>query len=87
MLILHFGHYTSAASSNFLSDFHAIFFHIYSNTGCNTPRWSVGFQFILIEVPGNFMIEKLIAILEVEVDHNFLENFFKKHSLLSEDEK
>ena len=39
ILRIHFGHYKSAAESEFLSKIHALFGHIATNTNHPLPRW------------------------------------------------
>ena len=60
---LHFGHYKSTAISALISETHAIFFHICTTSGFFTPHWPVGINFILLNVPGGFLIYKLRAML------------------------
>ena len=76
ILVIQLGHYKSNASSKFLSYIHAIFYHIYVSTRFNTPEWSFRMQVILLQVTGNFLITKLITIIETEADCNFLDKFF-----------
>lgn len=68
---LHFGHYKSAASSDFLSECHAFFTEISFRTGYPLQRWQQGLQVILEKKPGVLLVSKLRAILLMEADFNF----------------
>ena len=71
ILGLHFGQYKSAARSNFLTDIPIIFYHVIGSTGFNTFRQKVGPQVIMLKVPRNLLIEKLLDILVQESYYNF----------------
>ena len=68
---LHFGHWKSAASYNFLSEIHSLFTEITISTGYIPLRWTFGLTVMLEKSPGNILVDKLWAILLMEADFNF----------------
>ena len=68
---LHFGHYKAAASSDTLSEFHAIMTDIAYNGGHPLQRWTKGLSVMLEKIKGNIRVNKLRAILLMEADFNF----------------
>jgi len=68
---LHFGHYKAAATSDYLSKFHAMKLSIISRTGHAPDRWSHGLTVMLEKVAGVALVNKLRAILLMEADFNF----------------
>ena len=68
---LHFGHYTSAAHSDFLSACHAAKLSLITKTGCTSKRWARGLNVMLKKIAAVALVVKLRAILLVEADFNF----------------
>ena len=68
--------YMSAMISNLLLEVHTIFWHIFTSKRLNTPRWLIGLQDILLKVTDNFLVNKLIAVLDMEADYKLWDSFF-----------
>ena len=68
---LHFGHYKSAAHSDFLSACHAAKLSLITKTGCTPKRWARGLNVMLKQIAGVALVAKLRAILLIEADFNF----------------
>ena len=69
--ILQFGHYKSAAHSDFLSACHAAKLSIISKTGCTPKHWACGLNVIFEKIAVVALVAKLRAILLIEADFNF----------------
>ena len=68
---LHFGHYKASAHNKFLASIHAKRIEICLQKGIPLRCWLVGFTVMLEKIPGINLVEKLRAILLMEVDLNF----------------
>ena len=68
---LHFGHYKSAAHSDFLSSCHATKFSLIMKTGCTPECWARGLNVMLEKIAGVVLVAKLRAILLIEAGFNF----------------
>ena len=42
----------------------------------------MGLQAILLKIPWNFLIDKLISIMDMESDHNFMANYMIRKLLI-----
>ena len=67
----HFGHYKSAAHSDYLSEVHARHTALITKTGATPSRWSKGLSVMLEKIAGVAVVTKLRAILLMEADFNF----------------
>ena len=68
---LHFGHYKSAAHSDFLSSCHAAKLSLITKTGCTPERWARGLNVMIEKIAGVALVAKLRAILFIKADFNF----------------
>ena len=66
----HFGHYKAASTNDYISEVHACFVHIASETGIKIDRWTKGLTIMLEKSPGVIKVDKLRAILLMEADFN-----------------
>ena len=79
---LNFGHYKAAATSDFLSWFHATHLTAISRSGTPPDRWSRGLTIMLEKIAGVALVNKLRTILLMEADFNFHNKLiFGKHML------
>ena len=67
---LHFGHYVSGATSDLISDVHALKVSIALHHGVALSRWKRGLCVMIEKAPGVKLISKLRAILLMEADFN-----------------
>lgn len=63
---VHFGHYTSAAHSDFLLEVHVLKLFLIAQTGNASERWARGLSVMLKKVAGVALVTKLRAILLME---------------------
>ena len=68
----HFGHYKAATRSYHLSELHASFLHIVSISGICLHRWAKELTVMIEKVGGNIRVDKLRALILMEVDFNSL---------------
>ena len=71
LLQVSFGHYKSAAHSNFLSACHAAKLSIISKTGYSPERWTRGLNVMLEKIVGIALVAKLRVVLLIEADFSF----------------
>ena len=64
---VHFGHYKTAARSDIISRFLADKLTVIGSYGCPPTRWGNGLQVMLEKVAGVALVEKLWAILLMEI--------------------
>ena len=67
---LHFGHYVSGASSDLISDIHALKTSLALHHGIALSRWKKGLCVMIEKSPGVKLLSKLRAILLMEADFN-----------------
>ena len=67
---LHFGHYVSGASSDMISDIHALKTSLALHHGIALARWKKGLCVMIEKAPGVKLLSKLRAILLMEADFN-----------------
>ena len=72
---VHYGHYKAAAHSEKISSFLAQKITLISRTGTPPDRWSYGLTVMLEKIAGIALLKKLRAILLMEADFNFHNNF------------
>lgn len=80
--VLHLVHYKSEASSKFISGLFSIFSHICDNSWFNAPRLLVVIQFIMQKLAGNFLVDKLNYIFDMQDVYNFLATFLVNKLLI-----
>ena len=68
---IHYGHYKSAAHSDYLSRTHALKLSLITATGEAPERWARGLSVMLEKIAGIALVTKLRAILLMEADFNF----------------
>jgi hypothetical protein len=68
---LHYGHYKAAATSNYLSEIHALMTELAVTGGTPFERWQSGLSVMLEKKKGVIQVDKLRAILLMEADFNF----------------
>jgi hypothetical protein len=80
---LQFGHYKAVAFSILLSKIYAIKVHLAVLFGKPLNRWAKGLQCMLLKERGNFLVNKLQAILLLEADYNWMTSELIGRCLLS----
>eukprot|EP00957_Ditylum_brightwellii_P161922 12327967-Ditylum_brightwellii.AAC.1 len=55
-----------------MSKIHALKITLCTRVGYSLRQWTCGLQVMLQKIKGNFSVEKLQAILLIEVDYNWL---------------
>ena len=83
MSLVHFGHYKAATTSDRVSAFLAKKITVIARSSCPPKRWGSGLQLMLEKIAGIALINKLQAILLMEVDYNFNNKFIFGHLALN----
>ena len=74
---LHFGHYIAGASSDVISQYHAMRVSL-AMGGIGLTRWSNGLSVMLDKAFGERFVSKLRAILLMDVDYRQTKSFLEK---------
>jgi hypothetical protein len=84
MSSVHFSHWKALAKDWMLVNFICTQLNLIARTGSAPSRWGVGLQVLLEKVPGVSLVDKLQAILLMEGDFNFFNNWVFGHKAINQ---